>query len=214
MKAFVITVTSIPQSVQVAIRCIESAKAFNIDVDIFSAITPENDVYTLIETYAINIDQFSDKYSRKENAIACFLSHYSLWKKSIELNESILVFEHDAVVVKPIDQKLNFKGLLSLGKPSYGKYNIPEKNGINPLTSKRYLPGAHAYMIKPSAANELINRSKVNAMPTDVFIDNRIFPWIEEFYPWPVEVQDTFTTVQKVEGCIAKHNYGNSFQII
>jgi GR25 family glycosyltransferase involved in LPS biosynthesis len=214
MKAFVITILSMPQSVQVATRCIESAKSFDIAVEMFPAITPENDIYRMIKEHSINIDHFSDRYSRKENAIACFLSHYSLWKYSFEQNASILIFEHDAVVVNPIDLKMKFKGLLSLGKPSYGKYNTPKINGINPLTSKNYIPGAHAYMIRPNAARELISKSKMRAIPPDVFIDRRVFPWIEEFYPWPVEVQDTFTTVQKVEGCIAKHNYGNSFQIL
>lgn len=213
MKTYVITITTLPKSVEIAKRCIESGKQFGIDIEIFPAITPKDGVYELAKKYGININGFDERFSRRENAIACFLSHYSLWKKCVETNENLFILEHDAVIVNKIDMNINFKGVLSLGKPSYGKFNIP-RNGIGPLTSKDYLPGAHAYMINPKAATDLINRSRLKAIPTDVFIDRRNFSWIEEFYPWPVEVQDSFSTVQKLTGCVAKHNYKEGFQIL
>ena len=213
MKSYVITITTLPKSVEIANRCIESGKQFGIDVEIFPAITPKNNVYELAKVYGINIDAFDERFSRKENAIACFLSHYSLWKQCVDTNENIFILEHDAVITNKIDMNMNFKGVLSLGKPSYGKFTKPN-NGISRLTSKDYLPGAHAYMINPMAANALINKSRIKAIPTDVFIDRRSFPWVEEFYPWPVEVQDSFSTVQKLSGCIAKHNYKEGFGII
>lgn len=213
MKSYVITITSLEKSVEVANRCIESGKKFGIGIEQFSAITPKDKVYDVALKEQLNITAFDERYSRKENAIACFLSHYTLWKKCVELNENIFILEHDAVIIDKIDMNINFKGVLSLGKPSYGKFSKPQI-GISRLTSKDYLPGAHAYMIKPSAATELINRSKVAARPTDVFIDRRTFPWIEEMYPWPVEVRDTFTTVQKTSGCVAKHSYKEGFEIL
>jgi glycosyl transferase family 25 len=213
MKAYVITITTLPKSVEIANRCIESGKQFGIDVEIFPAITPKDKVYELAKIHGINISAFDERFSRRDNAIACFLSHYTLWKRCVETNENLFILEHDAVIKNKIDMDIKFKGVLSLGKPSYGRFNTP-RNGISPLTSKDYLPGAHAYMINPNAASDLINRSKVKAIPTDVFIDRRKFSWIEEFYPWPVEVQDSFSTVQKLSGCIAKHNYKEGFQIL
>jgi glycosyl transferase family 25 len=213
MKSYVITIKKLDRSVEIAERCIESGKMFGIDIIMFDAITPENDVYKIARERDINLSGFDERYSRKENAIACFLSHHSLWGLSVETNEPILILEHDAVFTRRFDTTIDFKSLLSIGKPSYGRYNTPAI-GISPLTSKSYLPGAHAYIIKPHAAKELINKSKVCARPTDVFIDRRIFPWIEELYPWPVEVKDTFTTVQKTAGCVAKHSYKEGFEII
>lgn len=213
MKSYVITITSLDKSVEISNRCIESGKKFGIDIAVYSAITPKDNVYEISAREGINVKAFDERFSRKENAIACFLSHYFLWKMCVETNENIFILEHDAVVIDKIDFNIKFKGVLSLGKPSYGKFNIP-RNGIGPLTSKDYLPGAHAYMINPKAASDLINRSKVKAIPTDVFIDRRTFSWIEEIYPWPVEVQDSFSTVQKITGCIAKHNYNQGFEII
>ncbi len=213
MKTYVITITNLDQSVEVSNRCIESAKKFGIEVETFNAITPKDNVYRIAEERGINLSGFDERYSRKENAIACFLSHHSLWDLSVRTNENIFILEHDAVFVSGFDQNIDFRGVLSLGKPSYGRYSTP-RQGISPLTSKSYLPGAHAYIVKPKAAAELINMSKVLSKPTDVFIDRRVFSWIEEYYPWPVEVRDTFTTVQKTSGCVAKHSYREGFKII
>ena len=215
MKSFVIAIKDNKKSLEIAQRCIETAmNVSDLDVSIYYAITPKDNIYDIIEKNSININCFDERYSRKENAISCFLSHFYLWKKCLDLNEKIIIFEHDAVIKTKIDTNLNFNRLLSIGKPSYGKYNIPKNIGVNKLTSKQYLPGAHAYIITPEGARELIERSKIEAKPVDVFIHMNTFPWLQELYPWPVVVEDTFTTVQKVEGCIAKHSYKNGFEII
>lgn len=213
MKSYVITITDLDRSVEVANRCIASAKSFGIDAEIFKAITPNDDIFGISANREVNLSGFDERYSRKENAIACFLSHQSLWMKSIELNENILILEHDAVFKEKIDPNIQFKKLISLGKPSYGKYNIPRK-GVGPLVSKNYLPGAHAYIIKPSGAEALMNRSKIQSKIPDVFMDIRVFPWLEEYYPWPIEAVDNFSTTQKLAGCIAKHSYNEGFDII
>ena len=85
-------------------------------------------------------------------------------------------------------------------------YNKPEKFGVNPLTSKVYFPGAHAYRVKPNAAKFIIEQAKKFARPTDVFLNVETFPFLEEYYPWPVMAKDSFTTIQNEMGCKAKHN--------
>lgn len=214
MKSYVITITGFEPSLKTAKRCIESGKHFDLDIEIFDAITPKNKPLELLKLYQINESDFETIYSRKINGICCFLSHYSLWKKSFEENETIIVFEHDAVVISQIDIDVQFDMLLSIGKPSYGSYKTPPINGVNILTSKKYLPGAHAYMIKPRAAKALIDQSKIKAKFADTFINLDTFPWIQEYYPWPVICDDSFTTVQAENGCKAKHNFGKDFRIV
>jgi GR25 family glycosyltransferase involved in LPS biosynthesis len=85
---------------------------------------------------------------------------------------------------------------------------------VNQLVSKPYFPGAHAYMLKPAGAKAFIAKAHEKPLPTDIFINKVNFPWLEEYYPWPVEARDTFTTIQKVEGCLAKHNYNDDYKII
>ncbi len=214
MKAFVITVKDIPESVKCAERCIESAANYGLEVEMFFGITPKDDPLKMLDDLGISKEKFTEKYSRIDNCVAAFLSHRSLWQKCADINEDVLIFEHDAVVVAPIPVFKPYNRLISYGKPSYGNFRTPMKIGVNPLTSKAYLPGAHAYRLKPSAARILLEESKLYAAPTDIFLNGNHFPWIEEYYPWPVEADDSFTTIQKTEGCIAKHGYNNEYKII
>lgn len=207
MKSYVITIMDIPQSVKAAQNCIDSANSYGIEVKNWKAITPADNPIEILKSKDIPISGFQEVYSRLDRCVAAFLSHHSLWEYSVEHNEEILIFEHDAVVHSPINEFQPYNKLLSYGHPSYGKFNIPMKIGVNPLVSKNYLPGAHAYKIKPKGAEALIKQAKISAKPTDVFINNSCFPWIEEFYPWPVEAQDSFSTIQLTPGCLAKHQY-------
>ena len=214
IPAFVITILDNPQSKTVAGRCIEHAAAFGIECKPWKATTPADNLHALFEKDNLLPEGFIEKYSRLENCMAAFHSHFSLWKHCVKLNREIIIFEHDAVVVNAIPEFLNHKGCISLGKPSYGKFNTPGSFGVNPLTSKRYFPGAHAYRIKPAYAKKMIEEAQRAARPTDVFLHLDIFPDLEEYYPWPVEAWDSFTTIQKEEGCLAKHNYGQKYGII
>lgn len=215
MKSFVITIFSIPESVQAAERCIKSAKKFGVDVEKFLAFTPANKPTMILKNKGITTLGMKEVYSRTENATAAFLSHFSLWEKCIKDNVKYLIFEHDAVVVDNIPINAPFEKVMTIGKPSYGKYNIPTSFGINPLVHKRYFGGAHAYMITPSGAKELIETAKNGkAIPTDVYLNLTLFPWLQEYYPWPVEAKDSFSTIQNTNGCFAKHNYGKGYQLI
>ena len=103
---------------------------------------------------------------------------------------------------------------MNIGAPSYGNAQTPNILGVNPLTSKPYFPGAHGYMITPAGAKMLISKAKTNAAPTDVFMSLSNFPTLQEYYPWAVEARDSFTTIQKQAGCLAKHSYGETYDII
>ena len=105
--------------------------------------------------------------------------------------------------------------MISIGKPSYGRYNTPQTLGVGPLVHKKYFGGAHAYMITPEGAKELVETAKSGkAIPTDVYLNLDLFPFLEEYYPWPVEAQDSFSTIQNTNGCLAKHNYGEGYQLL
>ena len=136
------------------------------------------------------------------------------WDGVATLAKHLLSTGHDAIIVNNIPVFAGYKHLLNLGEPSYGKARQPMMLGVGPLTSKQYLPGAHGYMIKPSGAKMLMDRAQLTAMPTDVFINKTNFPWLEEYYPWPVKAVDSFTTIQNKHGCAAKHNYGATYEII
>lgn len=208
VKSYVITIKDLPQSVECAQRCVDSAAKFGVNVEMFNAVTPKHDPYAIAKKLQLNLEHFKDDVgSRPDNVLSAFLSHYRLWNLCAQGKSNFLIFEHDAVVIDNIPQYVNFKGCMSIGAPSYGKYEQAFQLGVIPLTSKPYFPGAHAYMLKPEAAKILIEKATYYAGPTDVFLQLSIFPWLEEFYPWPVVAKDTFTTIQNESGCLAKHSY-------
>ena len=215
-KAYVITITKHPGSVRAANRLIKSSggNMGGIIPEVFKAITPEDDVDKLFDWHHLSDKKFHDKYSKPKNAMACFLSHFMLWKHCVSTKEEIIIFEHDAVIMDMMRiHDIDYNGCISFGKPSYGKYKTPASLGVNKLISKEYFPGAHAYMIKPERAKELIEMAQKNASPTDLFLRNSNFDFLEEYYPWPVEVVESFSTVQKKEGCLAKHKYNENYEV-
>ena len=207
MKNYVITIMDNEQSIRAAERCIQSGKSVGgITIEHWRATTPRDDIYEIAKDEYINTTSMDEVYSRTPNCLAAFLSHYRLWKECVELNQEFTIFEHDAVCVNNINSQLTYNACISLGKPSYGKFNTPPTLGVNPLTSKRYFPGAHAYRLKPAAAQMFIQEARMEARPTDVFLNVDKFPFLEEYYPWPVEAKDSFTTIQNPNGIVAKHN--------
>ena len=213
MKHYVITMSQTPQSVKSAERCIESGKKYGLEIHKWEATTPNEMLSAFLNEAQINATGFMERYSRLDNCAAAFHSHWSLWKHCTEIEQEVTIFEHDAVVVDNIPEMVH-NGCISLGKPSYGKFVTPSLLGVNPLTSKPYFPGAHAYRVAPKGAELLIAQARMHARPTDVFLNREVMPWLQEYYPWPVECRDSFTTIQKTEGCLAKHNYNNEYKII
>lgn len=214
MKAFVITIEDNHLSNKAADRCIASAKRYGVTVEKWSAMTPRNPIFEQrVKESKIAVHNFESGHSRKENALACFLSHMSLWEKCIEDNEEILILEHDALFTNYVP-KLLFDKIITIGQPSYGKYYNPSTLGIQPLSQKEYFKGAHAYIVKPAGARDLIAMVPDYSRPTDVYLNIMNFPYLQEYYPWPVKVDDSFTTIQMQQGCIAKHNYEKGIELV
>ena len=213
MQGYVITISTLEQSVQAAERCIRSATRVGFTVDKFEASTPADDPSAYLAKEGVSTEGFKEVYSRFENCVAAFTSHYRLWKKAVEDNETLLILEHDAYFLDAIPN-ITFADILSFGHPSYGKWVTPSTLGKSKLISKQYLPGAHAYAVTPRGASKLIAKAKECASPTDVFISNKNFDCVEEYYPWPVEARDSFSTIQKTQGCLAKHNYNETYELL
>ena len=216
MKNFVITIKDNERSVKAAQRCIDSGKRFNKKIINFFSFTPKYGIEKLLQEKQIRDKNFRNSlYSREDNAIAAFCSHFTLWEHCVNINEPITIFEHDAVIVNDYPDFIHYNLLINLGKPSYGEYRTPYSLGVNELYSKDYFGGAHAYQIKPAGAKLLITVArKGQAGPTDIFLHKQRFRWLEEYYPWPVEVKDNFSTIQNEYGCLNKHGYNKEKYIL
>lgn len=215
MKTYIITVINNRKSVAAAQRCAASIPEFS--PRIYPAVTPKDNPLKMLDDLKIPRKGFEEddaKYSVLEPTVSAFLSHHSLWMKSIEDREEIQILEHDAIAIRPVPEYISYNSVVSLGQPSYGQYNTPNFFGTGPLVSKPYFPGAHAYRIKPKGAKVLVAAAKEYARTTDVMLDIRRFTFLEEYYPWPFMAKDDFTTLQKEEGCLAKHGYNEKYEIL
>ncbi len=185
MQSYVICIESNKHSVEAAERCIESGKKFG---------------YTI----------------KKHPAMCGFLSHRSLWMKAFKENKQILILEHDAIFIDKIPLNVGFDGVISFGKPSYGQYREAKKPGVYKMFSKvgGYMPGAHAYVVSPRGARKLLHHASEKPGPTDLFLNKHDFPFICEYYPWPIMADDKVSTIQHDIGCIAKHNYKKGIDIV
>jgi len=212
VRAYVITLMDVPESVAVAERCIASGAEFDVDVEKHKATTPDDEYCTArgIEE-AFDIRGFSalgfegNHYSRRLPCMATFYSHAFLWMTSMLGVGPILILEHDAVFRAPLPDIPADVDFCNFGHPSFGKFETPP-DGFGPLVSKRYMPGAHAYYVTPKGAEMLLAKAATEAEPTDVYLNIDRFPFLMEYHPWPVVCDDSFSTIQKELGCRAKHN--------
>jgi hypothetical protein len=266
MKFYIIRIKGHAESEKVAARCLNSIRAFypnfyEDDLDkstgdkpgkgYFNAFTPDDNPENILRREGIiDFGKFKEVYSRYENCIAAFCSHYHTWKSIAETKSPAFIFEHDAIInnALPISSTVKKGGtskvlisndvvghpnaaykkrytphfslgnIVNIGQPSYGKFNTPSSIGINPLTSKRYFPGAHGYYVTPDGARRLMKVAKKEAGPTDIFLSLNNFPELQEWYPWSCIAKDNFSTIQRKEGILAKHTYNpndpSSFKIL
>ena len=224
MQAFVITLSKIPESVAASKLAIESAAKFGLQAQTFDAIARDQ-APLLLEKENLECRSQSNEYGDFLAVMGCFMSHYSLWKKCIELNEPIIILEHDAIVYSEIPLKL-LKGSMctNIGEPSYGrkkkaklnllnkiKNRLFNKRVIQPLFPQKYFRGTHAYYLEPAGAKKLVEGAlKLKFCPADIFLNKSDFPFIKEIYPWAVTVKTNFSTIQHDAGIAKQHVYESS----
>lgn len=213
-KGYVVTLMDMPQSVESAKRCIESADKFGVNAMMFTAV-PKATAMEQLKSEGLTLSKFDETYSNTPAVIGNFVSQYRIWKLIAASKDPAIVLEHDAVFTGRLP---NMKGhIINLGKPSYGHFETKENPGIYPMFSKKggYIPGAHGYYLTPVGAQQLINKAKeFGAAPCDLFLCKANFPDILELYPWVVEARDSFSTIQKEKGCLAKHNYNKKYTLL
>lgn len=212
MKAFVVTLLNIPESVEISKRAVESANKFNLEGTLRAGVWRDEAQQELKHEGLVK-GTFDETWSNTDAALGNFVAQFRIWKE-IAHSEPAIIMEHDAVVVAPIPDLTGRGEIINLGKPSFGKLRNPRLPGFYPLfSSGDKIPGAHGYYLTPGGAQLLIHMAKrKGAIPVDKFISPQRFV-IAEYFPWPIEAHDSFTTIQKQKGCLSKHNYGPDYKI-
>ena len=102
--------------------------------------------------------------------VGCFLSHWQIWSKCIEKNESIIVLEDDAILTDRFDMEEIESLPYDFVYLAYKE--MGEKIKIDDTLSKPVYPyWTLAYMIRPEAARILVNHeAKRNILPVDEYL--------------------------------------------
>ena len=175
-RKFLITLVDMPQSVQSAQRCIESASRYGEERHL--EIMPAVDKFHSEAFFRKHGLIWIERYSLQINPLAamgCFASHYKLWSHCVETGDPIIVLEHDAEFVRSIPE-LRFRDVAVLAS-GRGRHNIGRVLpflGSEVSHEGRHLCGAHAYAITPEGAQKLIAQASRQFLPpADCFVHKR-----------------------------------------
>ena len=182
MKAFVISLSKINESITTAQQMIEPLTDMGFDVELFEG-TYGDEAMNLARAEGRTlhpIDQEGNPTpdtirTRGPGALGCFYSHYRLWQKCVELNEPIWIFEDDVQFIRPY-QPVEFDDVLitviGSWKRMYERDVYVDPDG--PPRAESYLapcvPGTPGYAIKPHAAARLLEEFKNTFTASDCAI--------------------------------------------
>lgn len=220
MKAFVITLFNDKYSVQSAENTIKSARQMNDDlhIEMVRAVTPDkikDNTYSYpkegeTSTYeGMTLVGYKAKDVSKK--IACSLSHMHLWNKCVEMNEPIMILEHDAVFTRKfrlgkLMNAIEDGDIVMINDPrgatrrgqlyhdniirwDYGLNDIDGVNGPNENVPDG-LAGNSAYIITPAAAKKASElQSSIGIWPNDALLCKQLFPrQLKSYYPYITKV--------------------------
>jgi GR25 family glycosyltransferase involved in LPS biosynthesis len=186
MKNYIIALSKIPESLKTSNNLKTQLEKFSQSVSVVEGIYG-NDAVVLMEqegrelhpwgikgpTVSIHDDpRIRGKFSMP-GVKGCFYSHYNLWKKCVEINEPIIIWEDDILLTRnfiPVEWKDIL--VVALGHPTKSsKYIDYLLSPSGPPKAEDYsntsMPGCCGYAIKPHAAKKLLDVYKNTYLPAD-----------------------------------------------
>jgi glycosyl transferase, family 25 len=199
MKAFVISLSKIPSSIETAIPVLNQLKEYGFDAELFEgtygdeAVKLFNQEKRGVYPLGIKFDKYKSSLRRRKisfveknktlrpGVIGCFYSHYRLWQKCVELDEPIFIFEDDVIFVNdyyPVeweDVLLVCTGKMAYRHERYSGYlfNPPSEPSVIKLPNTS-MPGAVGYGITPNGAKKLVHEYKSMILPADTAMNSFI----------------------------------------
>ena len=184
MKSFHIVLPGHKLGETLGAKNIEIARSFGLDAHMHPGVKV-TDTFDK-EFLKYNIDKIASVEMRLKGQQGCFLAHFQLWKKCLELKEPIVICEHDGVFVRSLTNDiLNFNHVLRLEPFKHWKDDYEDKvnNSLNkniiietiPTEFDTHYVGYYGYIIKPQGAKRLIKRAQRKGVKSvDRFIENSI----------------------------------------
>jgi GR25 family glycosyltransferase involved in LPS biosynthesis len=160
---------------------VDSWRNFGHTVNHFEAVTPEDlklEQYQLLPIKKKHSNRTNKSVEFTETEIAVWYSHYYTWKLCFEMDEPIIVAEHDIQLLKEIDSEVYNYNIACLA-------HVLRKNKIVQL-------GGGSYYITPKGAKELlrIRHDKAIIKNSDAWIHNRCDKMGKWFHYHSIQIKD------------------------
>ena len=148
----------------------------NLDYEVFSAVDGRRVDYDKLQAlgFDVNHDWIDPLLNTPltKGEVGCFLSHWEIWKKCVEMNEPVMVLEDDARItdrfsMEEIEQYLQTYSFLYLGWKEM-ETSVPiDGKVVQPV----YPYWTLAYVITPESAKILMNESiATSIIPVDEYL--------------------------------------------
>lgn len=165
MKNYIIYLPEFESSVEMANIALASARAHLWDIELYEGV---NGLKQSIDDYGIvaNSENAKCREAMKRPGVqGCLLSHWLLWRKCVQYNDIVGIFEHDVKFLSSCNLTTKFSDILKLEGFDLKK----ERPAGN------WYEGTRGYFITPTAASKLLSWIDRNGcLPSDVQIGTNI----------------------------------------
>jgi hypothetical protein len=218
MKAYIITIYTNKDSFVSASKCLHSIKETDSDLEaqFYNATTPEN-LFDISWTWPTDkkikcakTNLLLKPYKTYDNKkrIAAAQSHYKLWKHCVDIDEPIMILEHDAIFIRKFEAPITTAdiGAYSINDPKGATFKSKDysnklNEGFNsvpwvaPENIPQGLPGHSAYVITPWAAQDIIKKQdSIGWWPNDAIMCKQLCEWLYVYKPFFTKTQGTKST--------------------
>jgi len=202
MQSFVIYTPGDPISDQLATRCIESGKKFDLLIDRAKGFPKlQARKYAIEHGLQFGFDYLEYQQIRplRDSQIAIFIAHRNLWSRCVALNEPINIFEHDAYLVEPI-QNIPFKHVMNYQRQLWDDPNWIWHSKLQRLVDRDNKPGTAKYMCLPSSAAYSITPTAAQILlaikemlPLDLFVNKHVVEIDDYPFTWPISRSNDYS---------------------
>ena len=162
MKSFVIYLIGHKKTEDHLPTLVESANQHKWNIELFPGFDGRSHRFPhkIDQRYPKGAEQFS-----RAGVRGCFMSHYALWRKCLDTDEPIGIFESDIIFCKRPPTSLKDCDVIKLDGFRASK----------PAATGNWHEGAHAYILKPSGARKLVDWTESwGASPADYMLGDKV----------------------------------------
>ena len=181
MKALILHLKEVPYTIESALIAGESCKSFDVEPQLFEGYIPSRANEYIKEKGLGFYDPGPKLYrikNKKGGVRGCMISHLEMWHEVVRRNETTIIMEHDAQMVRNTWQA-DFDDILHCDAHRFEEdADAGTEMRVEQWTFQRkgeiQFKGTYGYVIKPHAAKRLIEAAYDDGITaSDMFIKQK-----------------------------------------